>query len=87
MIATAFAFSVYVKTDQTSESVLWCIYAFGSIFLPGIFTAYPGSEKRIDSSGFQVKVPRVKKLSKFQAASIFIWIVGLGLVIVYVTQF
>jgi len=87
LIAAAFAFSVYVKNGQTTESILWAIYTFGAFFLPGIYTVYPGSEKQTDSRGFEVKIPRGRKLSKFQSASIVTWIVGLGLVIVYVTQF
>ncbi len=87
LLAAALAFSVYVESGQTAESVYWSVYAFGAVFLPGIFTAYPGFKKQRDSRGFEIKVPRGRDLSKFQAITIFSWIVGVGLIIVYVTQF
>lgn len=87
LISAAFAFLIYVESGQNSQSVLWSIYAFGAVFLPGLFTAYPGSKKQRDGRGFEVNMPRGKNLSRFQAASILSWIVGLGLVVVYVTHF
>jgi peptidoglycan/LPS O-acetylase OafA/YrhL len=87
LISAAFSFFVYVETGQNSESIYWSVYAFGAFFLPGIYTAYPGFKKQRDHRGFEVKVPRGRNLSRVQAITIFSWIVGLGLVIVYVTQF
>ena len=87
LISGAFAFSVYVKAGQNTESVYWSIYAFGAFFIPGIFTAYPGYKKQRDSQGFETKQPRGRNLSRFQAVAIFSWIVGLGLALVFVTQF
>jgi hypothetical protein len=87
IISVSFSYFIYLKSGQNTESVYWAIYAFGAFFLPGIFTVYPGFSKKKNSRGFEVKIPRDKNLSRFQAASILCWIVGLGLLIVYVTQF
>ena len=87
LISAAFSFFVYVESGQNIESIFWSIYAFGAFFLPGIFTAYPGFQKQRDSRGFEVKIARGRNLSKFQSVAIVSWIVGLGLVITYITQF
>lgn len=87
LISAAFSFFVYVESGQNSNSIYWAIYAFGAFFLPGIFTAYPGFSKQRDSRGFEVRSPRGKNLSRFQAVAISLWVVGLGLGLVCVTQF
>ncbi len=87
LVSATFAFSVYVKSGQNTEAMYWSIYAFGAFFIPGIFTAYPGYKKQRDSTGLEIKQPRGRELSKFQAISIFLWIVGVGLILVFFTQF
>ncbi len=77
---------VYMKSGQDTASILWSIYAFGAFFLPGIITAYPGYRKHIDSRGFEVRSPRGRNLSKLQIIVLFTWLVGFGLVLVYVIQ-
>lgn len=86
LISIAFAFMVYVNSGQNTASIFWSIYAFGTFFLPGIITAYPGYRKHMDSSGFEVRSPRGRNLSKLQAIIIFSWLAGFGLVLVYVIQ-
>ncbi len=87
LVSGAFAFSVYIKSGQNTEALYWSIYAFGAFFIPGIITAYPGYKKQRDSTGLETKQPRGRNLSKFQAIVIFLWIVGLGSVLVFLTQF
>ena len=87
LVSSAFAYSVYVKSGQATEATYWSIYAFGAIFIPGIFTAYPGFKKVRDITGLETKQPRGRNLSRFQSIAIFSWIVGLGLVLLYVTEF
>ena len=87
LVSSAFAYSVYVKSGQNPEATYWSIYAFGAFFIPGIFIAYPGYKKHRDSTGLETKQPRGRNLSRFQSISILSWIVGLGLILVYITQF
>ena len=87
LLSSTFAYSVYVESGQNTEAMYWSIYAFGAFFIPGIITVYPGYKMQRDSTGLKTKQPRGKNLSRFQAISIFSWIVGLGLILVFITQF
>jgi len=82
-----FSFYIYTNTGEDVSSILWGIYAFGAFLIPGLITAFPGHKKKIDRSGLEISVPRGKDLSKNQALLVFGWIVGVGLLLVYVTQF
>ena len=87
LVSLAFGYFVYVKSEQNPASIYWAIYAFGCFFIPGIITAYPGYDEVVDNHGFTIKKPRGQQLSMYQAITIFGWIVGLGLLLVYITQF
>lgn len=85
-LSVVLAYYVHIERSQSESSIYWTIYAFGCLFLPGTFTVYPGVDERIDSTGFKTLVPRGSRLSTLQSSIIFLWIVGLGLALVYVAQ-
>ncbi len=87
LLSAGLAFFVYVKSGQTIDSLFWAAYAFGGVFFAGLFTAFPGGSKRKNEWGEMVKVGNINNLSKTQSFIIFAWIVGVGLALVYVTQF
>ena len=87
LLSSMFAYFVYVEAGENTEAMYWSIYAFGTFFIPGMITVYPGYKMQRDSTGLETKQPRGGNLSKFQAIAIFSWIVGLGLILVFVTQF
>jgi hypothetical protein len=86
LISSVFSYNAYIKGGGNIASILWGIYAFGAFLIPAIIIVHPGEKTETDNNGWKVKVPRGKNLSKAQASIIFSWIVGFGLLMVYVTQ-
>lgn len=87
LLSSAFSTFIYYESGENHYSILWSVYAFGCVFLAGIFALYPGGKKKYNEWGEPVKVGGVNNLSYSQSFAIFGWVVIFGLLLVYVTQF